>query len=73
VDTWWVYVLYIKSGGVKLSVLSKAGREAASRCSARRIRYIAHMLARNIRIEEDLIDLARPRGQQLAATVVLHD
>jgi hypothetical protein len=25
------------------------------------------MLARNIRIEEDLIDLARPQGQQLVA------
>jgi hypothetical protein len=28
-------------------------------------RFISHMLARNIRIEEDLIDLqARPQGQQ---------
>src|SRR5687768_3363800 len=95
------HVLYIQNGGVKLSVLSKSGREAVvamlgrgeffgEGCLAgqplrmgsatattdstillidkRRMvrllhkqhalsdRFIAHMLARNIRIEEDLVD-----------------
>src|SRR5580765_6902657 len=94
-------VLYIQKGGVKLSVLSKAGRQAVvamlgpgeffgEGCLAGQVvrmgsatatmastilqidkdsmvrvlheqhalsdRFIAHMLARNIRIEEDLID-----------------
>src|SRR6185436_360890 len=95
------HVLYIQKGGVKLSVLSKAGREAVvamlgpgeffgegclagqpvrmgsatattdstillvdkdqmvrllHKQHALSDRFIAHMLARNIRIEEDLID-----------------
>ena len=95
------HVMYIQTGGVKLSVLSKTGREAvvamlgagdffgegclagqpfrmgsataitpstilrvAKRKMVRLLhkqhamsdRFIAHMLARNIRIEEDLID-----------------
>src|SRR3954465_5506207 len=95
------HVLYIQTGGVKLSVLSKAGREAVvamlgqgeffgEGCLAGQPvrmgsatattdstillveknqmvgllhkqhglsdRFIAHMLARNIRIEEDLVD-----------------
>ncbi len=109
-------VLYIKTGGVKLSVLSKTGREAVvamlgpgdffgegclagqpvrmgsataitpsvillvakekmvrllHKQHAMSDRFIAHMLARNIRIEEDLIDQplrqagqAGPRGAE---------
>jgi CRP/FNR family cyclic AMP-dependent transcriptional regulator len=110
-------VLYIKSGGVKLSVLSKTGREAVvamlgpgdffgegalagqpvrmgsatalSRCSivfvekeamvdllhqehALSDRFIAHMLARNIRIEEDLVDqLFNSSEKRLARTLLL--
>jgi CRP/FNR family cyclic AMP-dependent transcriptional regulator len=94
------HIMYIRSGGVKLSVLSKAGREAElarlgpgdffgegclagqairmgsasatapsvilliardrmvrllHKQSAMSDRFISHMLARNVRIEEDLI------------------
>jgi len=111
------HVLYIRSGGVKLSVLSKAGREAvvamlgpgdffgegclagqpARMGSASAItpsvilritkgkmvrllhrqhsmsdRFIAHMLARNIRIEEDLVDqLFNSSEKRLARTLLL--
>jgi CRP/FNR family cyclic AMP-dependent transcriptional regulator len=111
------HVMYIKAGGVKLSVLSKTGREAvvamlgpgdffgegrlagqATRMgSATAItpsavllvrksrmirllhkqhamsdRFIAHMLARNIRIEEDLIDqLFNSSEKRLARTLLL--
>jgi CRP/FNR family cyclic AMP-dependent transcriptional regulator len=111
------HVLYIQKGDVKLSVLSKAGREAvvamlrsgeffgegclagqpvrmgtATATSASRIllvdkqrmvrllhakhalsdRFIAHMLARNIRIEEDLIDqLFNSSEKRLARTLLL--
>ena len=111
------HVLYIQSGGVKLSVLSKAGREAVvamlgpgdffgEGClagqpfrigSATAItpsvillvakqkmvqllhrqhtmsdRFIAHMLSRNIRIEEDLIDqLFNSSEKRLARTLLL--
>jgi CRP/FNR family transcriptional regulator, cyclic AMP receptor protein len=111
------HVMYIQSGGVKLSVLSKAGREAVvamlgpgdffgEGCLAgqpRRIgsataitpstillvekekmvgllheqhamsdRFISHMLARNIRIEEDLIDqLFNSSEKRLARTLLL--
>ena len=111
------HVLYIQSGGVKLSVLSKAGREAVvamlgpgdffgEGClagqpvrmgSATAItgstslqvdkdqmvrllhkqhalsdRFIAHMLARNIRIEEDLVDqLFNSSEKRLARTLLL--
>ena len=111
------HVLYIQKGGVKLSVLSKAGREAvvamlgageffgegclagqASRmgsatattdCTILLVdknqmvrllhkqhalsdRFIAHMLARNIRIEEDLIDqLFNSSEKRLARTLLL--
>jgi CRP-like cAMP-binding protein len=110
-------VLYIKSGGVKLSVLSKTGREAvvamlgpgdffgegalagqpvrmgsATALSRSTIvfvekeamvgllhqehtlsdRFIAHMLARNIRIEEDLIDqLFNSSEKRLARALLL--
>jgi CRP/FNR family cyclic AMP-dependent transcriptional regulator len=110
-------VLYIQQGGVKLSVLSKTGREAVvamlgpgdffgEGCLAgqpRRMgsatavadsmillvdkdqmvhllhkqhtlsdRFIAHMLARNIRIEEDLIDqLFNSSEKRLARTLLL--
>jgi CRP-like cAMP-binding protein len=110
-------VLYIQKGGVKLSVLSKTGREAVvamlgpgdffgEGClagqpvrmgSATAItdsiillvdkdqmvrllhkqhtmsdRFIAHMLARNIRIEEDLIDhLFNSSEKRLARTLLL--
>jgi CRP/FNR family transcriptional regulator, cyclic AMP receptor protein len=110
-------VLYIQKGGVKLSVLSKTGREAivamlgpgeffGEGClagqpvrmgSATAItdsaillvdkdqmarllhkqhalsdRFIAHMLARNIRIEEDLIDhLFNSSEKRLARTLLL--
>jgi CRP/FNR family cyclic AMP-dependent transcriptional regulator len=110
-------VLYIKSGGVKLSVLSKTGREAvvamlgpgdffgegalagqpvrmgsATALSRSTIvfvekeamvgllhqehalsdRFIAHMLARNIRIEEDLVDqLFNSSEKRLARTLLL--
>jgi CRP-like cAMP-binding protein len=110
-------VLYIRSGGVKLSVLSKTGREAVvamlgpgdffgEGClagqsmrtgSATAItpsailfvakekmvrllhkqhgmsdRFISHMLSRNIRIEEDLIDqLFNSSEQRLARTLLL--
>src|SRR6266498_4353691 len=110
-------VLYIRSGGVKLSVLSKTGREAVvamlgpgeffgEAClagqplrmgSATAItpatvllvgkekmigllhkqhtmsdRFISHMLARNIRIEEDLIDqLFNSSEKRLARTLLL--
>ncbi len=111
------HVMYIKTGGVKLSVLSKTGKEAvvamlgpgdffgegclagqASRMgSATAItpssillvrkskmvqllhkqhamsdRFISHMLARNIRIEEDLIDqLFNSSEKRLARTLLL--
>jgi CRP/FNR family cyclic AMP-dependent transcriptional regulator len=111
------HVLYIQSGGVKLSVLSKAGREAvvamlgpgeffgegclagqsvrvgsatATTDSAVLLvdkdqmvgllhkqhalsdRFIAHMLARNIRIEEDLVDqLFNSSEKRLARTLLL--
>ena len=111
------HVYYIQTGGVKLSVLSKAGREAvvamlgpgeffgegclagqsvrvgsatATTDSAVLLvdkdhmvgllhkqhalsdRFIAHMLARNIRIEEDLIDhLLNSSEKRLARTLLL--
>src|SRR5579884_1702487 len=111
------YVMYIQAGGVKLSVLSQAGREAVvamlgpgdffgEGClagqpfrmgSATAItpsailrvgkqkmvrllhrqhgmsdRFIAHMLARNIRIEEDLIDqLFNSSEKRLARALLL--
>ena len=111
------HVLYIQSGGVKLSVLSKTGREAvvamlgpgdffgegclagqptrmgsATAITASLIlrvskdkmvrllhkqhtmsdRFITHMLARNIRIEEDLIDqLFNSSEKRLARTLLL--
>jgi CRP/FNR family transcriptional regulator, cyclic AMP receptor protein len=111
------HVLYIKKGGVKLSVLSNAGREAVvamlgageffgegclagqpdrvatatattdstillvdkdrmarllHKQHALSDRFIAHMLARNIRIEEDLIDqLLNSSEKRLARTLVL--
>ena len=110
-------VFYIRSGGVKLSVLSTAGKEAVvamlgpgdffgEGCLAgqpRRMatatafgpttvvrigkeemvrtlhqqptlsdRFIAHMLARNIRIEEDLVDqLFNSSEKRLARTLLL--
>jgi CRP/FNR family transcriptional regulator, cyclic AMP receptor protein len=111
------HVLYIRSGGVKLSVLSKSGREAVvamlgpgdffgEGClagqpfrmgSATAItptvilmvrkeemvrllhtehamsdRFISHMLARNLRIEEDLIDqLFNSSEKRLARALLL--
>jgi CRP/FNR family transcriptional regulator, cyclic AMP receptor protein len=111
------HVMYIQTGGVKLSVLSKTGREAvvamlgpgdffAEGCLAgqsRRMgsaaaitpstillvgkeemvgllhkehamsdRFISHMLSRNIRIEEDLIDqLFNSSEKRLARTLLL--
>lgn len=111
------HVFYIQSGGVKLSVLSKTGREAvvamlgqgdffgegclagqkvrmgsASAITPSTIllitkeqmarllhrqhgmsdRFITHMLARNIRIEEDLIDqLFNSSEKRLARTLLL--
>jgi CRP-like cAMP-binding protein len=111
------HVMYIQSGGIKLSVLSKTGREAVvamlgpgdffgEGClagqplrmgSATAItpsvillvaknkmvgllhkqhemsdRFISHMLARNIRIEEDLIDqLFNSSEKRLARTLLL--
>jgi CRP/FNR family transcriptional regulator, cyclic AMP receptor protein len=111
------HVLYIQSGGVKLSVLSKTGREAVvamlgpgdffgegclagqptrmgsataittslilrvSKDKMVRLlhkqhtmsdRFITHMLARNIRIEEDLIDqLFNSSEKRLARTLLL--
>ena len=111
------HVMYVRSGGVKLSVLSKTGKEAvvamlgpgdffgegclagqqvrmgtATAVSSSAIlmvgktemvrvlhnqhamsdRFIAHMLARNIRIEEDLIDqLFNSAEKRLARTLLL--
>ena len=111
-------VLYIQSGGVKLSVLSKTGREAVvamlgpgdffgegclagqpirmgsataitpsvirvvakakmvrllHRQHAMSDRFISHMLSRNIRIEEDLIDqLFNSSEKRLARTCLLY-
>lgn len=111
------HVMYITSGGVKLSVLSKTGREAVvamlgpddffgegclagqqfrmggataitpstilmiekaemvkllHRQHAMSDRFIAHMLARNIRIEEDLIDqLFNSAEKRLARALLL--
>ena len=111
------HVLYIQFGGVKLSVLSKTGREAVvamlgpgdffgegclagqpyrmgsataiapsailrvekqkmvrllHRQHAMSDRFIAHMLARNIRIEEDLIDqLFNSSEKRLARALLL--
>ncbi len=111
------HVLYIQTGSVKLSVLSKAGREAvvamlgpgeffgegclagqpvrmgsASATTDSTIllvdkdqmvrllhkqhamsdRFIAHMLARNIRIEQDLVDqLFNSSEKRLARTLLL--
>jgi CRP/FNR family cyclic AMP-dependent transcriptional regulator len=111
------HVMYIQTGGVKLSVLSKTGPEAVvamlgpedffgegclagqpyRMCSATALtpsaillvrkgrmqqllhkqhamsdRFITHMLARNIRIEEDLIDqLFNSSEKRLARTLLL--
>jgi CRP-like cAMP-binding protein len=111
------HVLYIQDGGVKLSVLSKAGRQAVvamlgpgeffgEGCLAGQAvrmgsaaattdstillvdkehmvrvlheqhelsdRFIAHMLARNIRIEQDLVDqLFNSSEKRLARTLLL--
>ena len=111
------HVLYIQSGGVKLSVLSKAGKEAVvamlgpgdffgEGCLAGQVvrmgsataitpsailtirkermvrllqkqpqmsgRFISHMLMRNIRIEEDLVDqLFNSSEKRLARTLLL--
>ena len=111
------HVMYIQSGGVKLSVLSKTGREAivamlgpgdffgegclagqprrmatAAAMSASTVlaieqpemlrvlhsepaladRFLAHMLARNIRIEEDLVDqLFNSSEKRLARALLL--
>jgi CRP/FNR family transcriptional regulator, cyclic AMP receptor protein len=111
------HVLYVQKGGVKLSVLSKSGREAVvamlgpgeffgegclagqpvrmgnatattdstillvdktqmvrllHRQHALSDRFIAHMLARNIRIEEDLVDqLFNSSEKRLARTLLL--
>ena len=111
------HVLYVQSGGVKLSVLSKTGKEAVvamlgpgdffgEGCLAGQVirmgsataitpsailrvekaqmvrllhrqhqmsdRFIAHMLTRNIRIEEDLIDqLFNSSEKRLARTLLL--
>ncbi len=111
------HVMYIQNGGVKLSVLSKTGREAVvamlgpgeffgegclagqpvrmgsatattdstillvdkdqmvrllHKQHALSDRFIAHMLARNIRIEEDLIDqLFNSSEKRLARTLLL--
>jgi CRP-like cAMP-binding protein len=111
------HVLYLQKGGVKLSVLSKAGRQAVvamlgpgeffgegclagqavrmgsatattnstvlrvDRSQMERVlheqhamsdRFISHMLARNIRIEEDLIDqLFNSSEKRLARTLLL--
>ena len=111
------HVLYIQTGGVKLSVLSKTGREAivamlgpgeffGEGCLAGQPvrmgsatattdstillvdkdqmvrllhkqraladRFIAHMLARNIRIEQDLVDqLFNSSEKRLARTLLL--
>src|SRR3954464_6072664 len=111
------HVLYIQEGGVKLSVLSKTGREAvvamlgpgdffgegclagqpvrigsATAITPSRIlmvqkqrmvdllhehlalsdRFIAHMLSRNVRIEQDLIDqLFNSSEKRLARTLLL--
>ena len=111
------HVMYIQSGGVKLSVLSKIGREAVVamlgpgdffgegclagqpfrmgsataitpsailRVAKQKMvtllhqqhamsdRFIAHMLARNIRIEEDLIDqLFNSSEKRLARALLL--
>jgi CRP/FNR family transcriptional regulator, cyclic AMP receptor protein len=111
------HVLYVHKGGVKLSVLSKSGREAVvamlgpgdffgegclagqpvrmgsatamtdstillvdkdqmvrllHRQHALSDRFIAHMLARNIRIEEDLVDqLFNSSEKRLARTLLL--
>ena len=111
------HVMYVQSGSVKLSVLSKTGREAVvgmlgagdffgegclagqhlrmgtatavlpsaillvvktemvrvlHKQHAMSDRFIAHMLARNIRIEEDLIDqLFNSAEKRLARTLLL--
>jgi CRP/FNR family cyclic AMP-dependent transcriptional regulator len=111
------HVMYIQSGGVKLSVLSKTGREAVvamlgpgdffgegclagqpirigsataitpsvillidkakmvrllHRQASMSDRFITHMLARNIRIEEDLVDqLFNSSEKRLARTLLL--
>jgi CRP-like cAMP-binding protein len=111
------HVLYVQSGGVKLSVLSKGGKEAVvamlgpgdffgEGCLAGQLkrmgtatattssaillidrrqmaellhqqhamsdRFISHMLARNIRIEEDLVDqLFNSSEKRLARTLLL--
>jgi CRP-like cAMP-binding protein len=99
-----LHVMYIRSGGVKLSVLSKSGREAVvamlgpgdffgEGCLAgqplRMVRreemvrllhtehtmsdrFISHMLSRNLRIEEDLIDqLFNSSEKRLARALLL--
>ncbi len=111
------HVMYIQSGGVKLSVLSKTGKEAVvamlgpgdffgegclagqpfrmgnatalapsaillvdkakmvrvlHKQHAMSDRFISHMLARNIRIEEDLVDqLFNSSEKRLARTLLL--
>jgi len=111
------HVMYIQTGGIKLSVLSKTGREAVvamlgpgdffgegclagqpfrmgsataitpstillvdkakmvgllHKQHAMSDRFISHMLARNIRIEEDLIDqLFNSSEKRLARTLLL--
>lgn len=67
------HVMYIQTGGIKLSVVSKAQMIALLRKQhAMSDRFIAHMLTRNIRIEEDLIDqLFNSAEKRLARTLLL--
>ena len=76
-------VMYLQRGSVKLVVLSSAGKEAivsvlqpgdffGEGCLAGQPRLLAHMLARNIRIEEDLVDqLFNSAEKRLARTLLL--
>ena len=78
-------VFYVQAGGAKLSVLSSAVvRTALLRIPQRDMvrmlhdhaefsgRFIEHMLARNIRIEEDLVDqLFNSSEKRLARTLLL--
>jgi CRP-like cAMP-binding protein len=72
-------VFYIQKGSVKLSVLSRTGKEAVVGIlemlhtqPALADRFLSHMLARNIRVEEDLVDqLFNSSEKRLARTLLM--
>lgn len=77
-------VMYIQEGAVKLTVVNETGKEAVFAIERDEMiralheehefsdRFIAYMLSRNVRVEEDLIDqLFNATEKRLARTLLL--